>query len=493
MTQKILVWVSTDLIHFCISKFLQERKDLELYAIIETLDNSKKYFQNQKIINFKKMWYFNDHIKNIENKPDIDYLKKKEIEYGINIWKMAYGERLFLEFNKYHKFSLDEILSFFEQELKLFEKILEESKPDYLLIRVPDFHQIQLLYEMCVAKGIKPLILQRTRFSLNNWAVNEDPIKLNEPKIIRIQNHNDLKKLLEKFDTTQQLKKLSNRQFRLKSLIQKKTLQSILSLVFAKGENNDRERFLDKGRTKFKIIRKNISLLFKIRHRENFINNNLAYKLDPIQKYIYFPLHAEPERTILIGSPFFTNQIEVIKNIAKSIPIDYKLYVKEHPFQKKLNWRSTNFYKQILNLPNVKLLHPSLNSEKLVKGSNLIIAIAGTAGIQAAIHNKPSIIFSDQIYDELPSVYRLQDIEQLPNVIKLMLQKKVDQNDVIKFVNKLLDNSFEFNATKLSSGHPFQDTLISNLKINNEDILKYIEIHKDDFLKLATEHIKKIN
>ena len=62
-----------------------------------------------------------EEIKNVSNKPDIDFLKQKESEYKISIWKMSYGERLFLEFNKYHKFSSDEILSFFEQELKFFE------------------------------------------------------------------------------------------------------------------------------------------------------------------------------------------------------------------------------------------------------------------------------------------------------------------------------------------------------------------------------------
>ena len=493
MTQKVLFWISRDLIHFCIAKFLQNTKDLEFDAIIETFDKPKRFFQNQKIVDFKKAWYFDEEIKNVSNKPDIDFLKQKESEYKISIWKMSYGERLFLEFNKYHKFSSDEILSFFEQELKFFEKILDESKPDYFITRVPDFHHIQLLYEICKARKIQPLILQRTRFSLNNWVVNEDPIKLNDSKLSHIQNENDLEQLMQKFDSTNQLRKISDKQFRLKSMMQKNALRSTLNLFFAKGEDNDRERFLDHGRTKFNIIRKNLLLFFRIKYRTGYIKNNFTYELNPTQKYVYFPLHAEPERTILIGSPFFTNQLEVIKNIAKSIPIDYKLYVKEHPFQKKLNWRPTSYYKEIMKLPNVKLLHPVLNSEDLVKNSDLVIAIAGTAGIQAAIHNKPSIIFSDQIYDELPSVYRLRNLEQLPEIIKSMLQKNVNQKDVIKFVNKLLGNSFEFDSSKLQIDHPFQGTLISNLEITDEIITKYIDLHKDSFGKLANEHLKKMD
>ena len=39
-----------------------------------------------------------------------------------------------------------------------------------------------------------------------------------------------------------------------------------------------------------------------------------------------------------IDAPFFTNQLELVRNTAKSLPIGYKLYVKEHPIQKTKSW-----------------------------------------------------------------------------------------------------------------------------------------------------------
>ena len=89
------------------------------------------------------------------------------------------------------------------------------------------------------------------------------------------------------------------------------------------------------------------------------MENNLNRKIFQNEKFIYYPLHIEQERSLLIAAPYYTNQIEIIRSIAKSLPIDYKLYVKEHPSQANRNWRDISDYKEIINIPNVRLIHPS--------------------------------------------------------------------------------------------------------------------------------------
>ena len=42
---------------------------------------------------------------------------------------------------------------------------------------------------------------------------------------------------------------------------------------------------------------------------------------------IYFPLGIDDDVALIHDAPFFTDQVEVIKHVAKSIPIDYKIYV----------------------------------------------------------------------------------------------------------------------------------------------------------------------
>ena len=84
------------------------------------------------------------------------------------------------------------------------------------------------------------------------------------------------------------------------------------------------------GRHKIKIF---FNPLFfwsvKKRYRLYLINKNLSRTIDD-EKFIFFPLITEPERGLLIAAPFHTNLIELVTHIVKSLPVGYKLYVKDH-------------------------------------------------------------------------------------------------------------------------------------------------------------------
>ena len=48
--------------------------------------------------------------------------------------------------------------------------------------------------------------------------------------------------------------------------------------------------------------------------------------------FIFFPLHAEPEVSIFLYGRPFHNQIELIRTISMSMPINFKLIVKRASF-----------------------------------------------------------------------------------------------------------------------------------------------------------------
>ena len=129
MKDNILFWISKDLLHFGIANSLQKNNGANLYAIIESFDKPKKFFQNQKFVNFKKTWYL-DNLTTSKKHPDIEFLKSKENQYGINLWSIAYSERYFSGFTKYHVFSHDEILSFFENFHSVGRRLF------YILLRI---------------------------------------------------------------------------------------------------------------------------------------------------------------------------------------------------------------------------------------------------------------------------------------------------------------------------------------------------------------------
>ena len=138
----------------------------------------------------------------------------------------------------------------------------------------------------------------------------------------------------------------------------------------------------------------------------------------PDKKFIYFPLPVQPESQSYAWSPFHVNMISIIENIAKSIPSNYLLFVKEHPGQKSKNWRSIEIYEKITALPNVRLLHYNVNNWEMISKSNLVILINNSSGLEALFYKKPVIVFGDTFYDVTSMVKKVEKIEDLPSLIR---------------------------------------------------------------------------
>ena len=163
MKHKIICWQDFDMSTFGIAKALQEKHDCDLFAVIDTTDRPKIFFQQQQFVKYQKTWFYHDHI-SPKKKPDVDYLKSIEQKYKIDLWKIAYNDRIFFKYNDFYKFSTDKILSIVEQGCKLFESVLDEVKPDFLLIPVTNSGRMHIFYEICKARGIKVLMLIASRF-----------------------------------------------------------------------------------------------------------------------------------------------------------------------------------------------------------------------------------------------------------------------------------------------------------------------------------------
>ena len=62
MTKKVLFYINANFTHFAIAYFLQKKYDCDLYAIVDITNKPKKFFETQKLVNFKKIWYYHDNI-----------------------------------------------------------------------------------------------------------------------------------------------------------------------------------------------------------------------------------------------------------------------------------------------------------------------------------------------------------------------------------------------------------------------------------------------
>ena len=494
MSNKILVWVDVGLIQFGIAKYLKKIYDCELFAIYDFNHHIKKSFLNQKLINFKQVWYYWDHVLNIKQKPDVEYLNSFEQKYDINLWSITSSDRVFNKYNKFYTFSRDEILKILELECKFFENVLELSKPDFFMTTVTDQRRSNLLERMCRSKGIKVLMLETSRLGYRS-TISEEANEIDYFQDMQSTNNkitfSELRENIKKFSRYKQAKSLRAGGFNF-SMWEK--IKSSLYWMINTFDKEYRMGYDHFGMTRFNVITDRLSAAIKRSYRESYIDKALVRKIKN-EKFVYFPLTADPDRSLSIGAPFYMNQLEIIRNVARSIPVDCKLYVKEHMAMKYRHWRPVSYYQTIMDLPNVTLIHPSLSNEELIKNCSIVFTVTGTAGLEAAYYGKPSIIFGHTSYDSLPSVHKIENLEDLPKIIRTCLDEKVNPSDVASLVKIIENVSFDFDIyemnNKIEDRFHTGGFLLSN-KMPMDFLDSFLEENKTTFEMLANEHIKKI-
>ncbi len=495
MKDKLLFWIPAHyyFFNFCIAKCISEKYDCDIHTIIDTDNEKKTFFEKQQLIHFKTIWYYRDHVDlNPQRIPDINYLKDFEHRTGINLWNIAYSERQFYNFNTYYQFSHNEILSILEQECKLFEKILDKVNPDFLVIGVTDKQHNYLLSEICKSRKIRVLMSGAARFGLRELISEEaDIIDGNvlpnyHEKSQKEISFEELQEFFDKFNFIKQINKIKKTYTYTNAL----KIKKFFKLVFIYGDKKYQNHFDHRGMTRWNLMKKIPILKFKQWRVRRYVNKIFTKTIDQKSPFIYFPLHSEPERALSIAAPFFTNQIEVITNVAKSIPIGYLIYVKDHPIMAVKGERTLEFYKKIKSLPNVRLIHPSISQDNLIKQCSIVVTIGGTAGLEAAIFGKSSVVFSKTMYSSLPSVHEVKNINELPSTIRKSLQTKVNPNDVKTFIDFIDKNSFQ-----VDKGMAMSDlrARVHHKEISEDEMLKFLKDYEPELDILSSEHIKKIN
>ena len=495
MKNKIIFWMDAFLLHYSIAHYMQKKYDAEYYAVFDISNKPKKFFQNQELVNLKKSWFYHDEIHPNE-KPDLDYLSKFETKYGINLWQLAINERTFYRFNEFYKFTDNQILSILEQECKFFESILDEVKPTFIIAERPVYHHSHLFSEVCKAKKIKTIFIGQSRLAYKS-ILSSDPIQLDS-----IQDFDHIESKNRNFEELLDFLKSSNVSNQLKTFKKNFTTSRVEKIKAAKEfllssqNKNIESHYTYFGRTKSKVLKHEFLSSLKKKYRSKFIDKNLFLEIPNNEKFVYFPLGMDEERNLLIGAPFFTNQIETIRHIAKSLPINYKLYVKEHYTLSIRDWRKTSDYNEIMEIPNVKLFHPSVSNDNLLKKCSLVITVGGTSGFEAVFYEKPSIIFTNTNYSILPSINKVDSVHELSSKIKQSLSTKIESSTLDKFLQILEKDSIDFDLyrfmTKMHEYFYFGGNL-TDVEITSFSMKTFLEENRKELEYLVDAHIMKID
>jgi hypothetical protein len=499
MTKNFLFWCNLDMIEFGISYSLQKKIDGNFYAISDSHDSLKNFFQDQDLVNFKKTWYYRDYLKSNFSKPDMEYLKSFEQKYKISIWGIVYSEILFFNKIRYYVFSDEEILSIIEHECKLFEKILSEVKPDCIFINYFSGHHAFLFCKMCESLGIEILMHSITRIGYRVTITSHfDALDIFDAPFPTQSNSNrsveELQNWFKKYNLQKHLKEEKVRYVNRVTFYKK--IKASLKYLQIISSGNYNKFWGNYGVNIFNAIKRHICLKYKKWQINRFLKTKFYKNFDPSENYVYFPLHAEPERSLSLGAPLQPNQFELIILIAKSLPLGYKFFVKDHPYMFMFEGRDLTFFKKLLDLPNVYLLPPELDSKKYIENASLVFTVNGTSALESAFFGVPSIVFGKTGYSFLPSVETVTNLDELPKIIQMSLEKYIDIKDTNLFVDYMEQNSIELDYRMLEFNffsELYNGGFFGHDDISVNQVQRLLNENKSLLNALADEHVKKLS
>jgi hypothetical protein len=160
---------------------------------------------------------------------------------------------------------------------------------------------------------------------------------------------------------------------------------------------------------------KHFYFYLKVEIKKQILYRKNKYFQNPVKNehYVYMPLHLIPESTTFVKAPFYVNELFLIEQISKSLPITWKLYVKEH--QAMIGERSFQFYKKIKQFPNVRLVQFNFydDPKPWIENAKGVITISGSTAYEAAILGKKSVVFADVPFKLIEGVTKVDTFEKL--------------------------------------------------------------------------------
>ena len=361
--------------------------------------------------------------------PHKEYIKAAEERYGFNcwdIWQISAPRK-----KSRMRMDADKVLYWMEYFIRETENCFQKYQPDYVIFYgIASFGGV-ILYKIALHHKIKVLQITNSRVP-NRFSILDNP-ENQWPLLIK-----EYDKLKKRDLSTDEINKAEKFITNFKEKPPKPDGTVYVRLPW-------REK-IKKHYTNFKIFRyrKQIpdlkQFFWPLANKVLDITGTFSMPVNR-EKYVYYPLHVDPEVSTSFFGKWYVNQLALIENIARSVPCDYKLYVKEHPY----NYSSRPFYfrKEIKRFSNVRLISPHANGFELIKNSSLVLTITGTAGWEAILLERPVLVLGEVHYNIFRGAAKINNIKELPAMIKKMVGLEIDELETLRFITAIFNSTFE--------------------------------------------------
>lgn len=434
------------------------------------LRSSYDFLKSQTEVEYSTLLLDEDVHKDFEKeKLDTDYLNYLEREFGLpSLWPYTAVDRVLMSSQLVREYPYNQPMYTHEEMMKIFQvkaraiiKMLENEKPDFVFCGVIGSIGSVFLYHAAKKFGIPiyaalpTLIGGRNILSdtYHTFTSVDKSFRANVERLKSTSHWQEATNYIEEFRNrpTAWLKKLTpsaqaisrNKQFLfLRPFRAFRSLRALLRDIvgsFTSAERFDYSYINPWNQLRDKFARKINNLIGQ---------DDLYDTVDPNDDYAFFPLHLEPEVALLLQAPNYADQMHVIRTIARTLPLQYKLYVKEHP--QMVEYRRRSYYKELKKIPNLKLINPKITSHELIANAKLLFTITGSAGWEATILKKPIINFGRHFYNSLSQIKLCTNIDTLSGLVKEQLEKFVhNEQELIAFMAAIFEDSVDVSMHQL--------------------------------------------
>jgi hypothetical protein len=212
------------------------------------------------------------------------------------------------------------------------------------------------------------------------------------------------------------------------------------------------------------------NLVRGVRRRRNAAQFDIGSLGELPRKFIYYPLQYTPEASINTPAPYFLDQLRVLDALRYAMPNDCVLVVKEH-------WacipvRPVSYIRRIRRLPGVLVVRYDFPSLDLAKRASLTATVTGTAGMEAALLGRPTIVLAPFL--PAHAVGEVTDLSALRAKIGQAIKEPVCDDALVERVAKLMSVRYPFFYG--SAAEPGEPLLrIGNMKRFLFGLLDHIE------------------
>lgn len=150
----------------------------------------------------------------------------------------------------------------------------------------------------------------------------------------------------------------------------------------------------------------------------------------PKDGYAYFALHFQPEQSTLPEAGRFWYQVHAVRLFRAALPDKMTLVVGEHPKQvvspkpdlRQINFRKTDFYRELTSIPGVQMADWKVRGSELIEGARIVGTCTGSTGWEGMLQGKPSVVMAKTWYSDCLGCIELPIEDDAKSAIEHVLE-----------------------------------------------------------------------